>query len=387
MKKDIVVHSTHRSMVLWAIVLGFVLFLALAGVVRIDQVTRGTGTVISSSRVQVIQSVDGGVLESLAVREGDRVSKGQVIATLNQTRLAAAVKELDSKLAALRAQALRLRSEIRGSERLNFPEDVANGFPEQVQVQRALFVQRRHSIKEELRTLSNAVRLATEDAHLVHQLAKTGDVSQSEVIRVDRALNEAEAQLNNRKNKYFQDAQSELAKAEDDIGQVQEQLTQRVRQLEDSVFKASVSGIVKNVRVTTLGGVLKSGEELMQIVPIDDELITEVKIKPADIAQIKPGLSAQIRFDSFDYTIFGAASATVSYVSADTLREDSKNGEVTYYRVHLKAGVPVTTHAGRTLEILPGMTTQVDIRTGDRSLLSYLLKPIRKTLAESMGER
>lgn len=387
MKTDYSASAHGRSLILWTIVVGFFLFIAVASVVQIDQVTRGMGTVISSSRVQIIQSVDGGVLESLPVKEGDRVSKGQILATLNQTRVTSAVKELDSKLSGLRAQAIRLRAEITGARQLNFPANIATGFPEQVRVQRSLFTQRLESIGEELRTLSEAVRLAKADARLVHQLAQTGDVSQSELIRVDRAVNEAEAQLNNRKNKYLQDAQSELAKAEDDIGQIQEQRIQRAQQLEDSVFRAVVPGIIKNVRVTTLGGVLKGGEELMQIVPLDDELIVEVKIKPSDIAQIKSGLSTHIRFDPFDYTIYGAASGSVAYVSADTLREDTKNGEQTYYRVHVKTPTPVKTQSGRTLEILPGMTAQVDIRTGERSLLSYLLKPIRKTFAESMGER
>jgi len=387
MKTDFSFSGSGRSLILWTIIGGFFLFLAMASVVQIDQVTRGMGTVISSSRVQIIQSVDGGVLETLPVKEGDHVTKGQVLATLNQTRVAAAVKELDSKLAGLRAQAIRLRAEITDSRQLSFPSEITTGFPEQVRVQQSLFRQRLQSISEELRTLSEAARLARADARLVHQLAQTGDVSQSELIRVDRAVNEAEAQLNNRKNKYLQDAQAELAKAEDDIGQIQEQRTQRAQQLEDSVFRASVSGIIKNVRVTTLGGVLKGGEELMQIVPLDDELIVEVKIKPADIAQIRSGLSAHIRFDPFDYTIYGAASGAVAYVSADTLREDTKNGEQTYYRVHVKTPMPVKTQSGHKLEILPGMTAQVDIRTGERSLLNYLLKPIRKTLSESMGER
>lgn len=387
MKLDFDDSSKGRSLVLWTIVGGFFLFLVLASLVRIDQVSRGMGTVISSSRVQIIQSVDGGVLDTLPVKEGDHVRKGQVLATLNKTRVAAAVKELDSKLAALRAQAIRLRSEITGSSRPAFPSDMVSNFPEQVRVQQSLFLQRRQSISEELRTLSESVRLSREDARLVHALANTGDVSRSELIRADRAVNDAEAQLNNRKNKYLQDAQAELAKAEDDIGQIHEQRTQRAQQLGDSVFRASVAGIIKNVRVTTLGGVMKGGEELMQIVPVDDELIVEVKIKPSDIAQIKSGLSAHIRFDSFDYTVYGAVDGKVSYVSADTLREDTKSGEQTYYRVHVKTQMMVQSLSGRVLEILPGMTAQVDIRTGERSLLNYLLKPIRKTLSESLGER
>ncbi|WP_243688712.1 HlyD family type I secretion periplasmic adaptor subunit [Geotalea toluenoxydans] len=354
---------------------------------RIDQSARGAGTVIATSRVQVIQAVDGGVLKSLKVREGDSVKQGQVLAALDQTRFAAQVMELDSRLAALHGQAARLRAEVAGASEIGFPSNLRR-FPELLNVQKALFTQKRQSLDEELRTLGVAVRLAREDARLVAELAKTGDVSRSEVIKAERALNDAEAQLINRKNKYYQDARAELAKTEDDIGQNEQVRTPRAQQLADSVMRSPVSGIVKNVRVTTQGGVLRAGEELLQIVPLDDVLIVEAKIRPSDIALVKPDLKATIRFDAFDYTMYGSVDGTVSYVSADTIKEEGKTGELTYYRVHVATSAkPVKTTTGRTLEILPGMTAQVDIRTGDRTVLDYLLKPLRKTLTESMGER
>lgn len=376
-----------RSMLLWTFVAAFILFFAWAYHYQIDQTTRGVGSVISSSRVQVIQAVDGGVLHALKVKEGDRVRRGQVVALLDQTRFGASVRELDARLAAMMAQGARLRAEVLGSPTVKFPPEVL-GFPDLVKVQQALFDQKRQSLREELRTLEVAVKLAREDAHLVAQLAKTGDVSRSEVIRSERALNDAEAQLINRKNKYYQEASAELAKVEDEINQNEQVRTQRNQQLSDSVMRTPVDGIVKNVRVTTQGGVLRAGDELMQIVPLDDKLIVETKVKPADIAQIRVGLPAAIRFDAFDYTIYGAVGGTVTYVSADTIKEESKAGEQTYYRVHVETtGNPVRTRTGKQLDIMPGMTAQVDIRTGNRTVLEYLLKPLRKTMTESMGER
>lgn len=378
--------GTH-SLVLWVLLAALVALFAWAAIYRVDQIIRGMGAVISSSRVQVIQVVDGGVLKSLKVKECDQVRQGEVIALLDQTRFGASVMELDARLAALKAQSARLRAEVLGAPGISFPPEVLQ-FPDLVKVQQALFTQRRQSLNEELRTLEVAVRLAREDAQIVAQLAKSGDVSRSEVIRSERALNEAEAQLINRRNKYFQDAQVELAKVEDDINQNEQIRTQRNQQLTDSVIKTPVDGIVKNVRVTTLGGVMRAGDELMQIVPLDDKLIIEAKVRPADIAQVRPGLPAAIRFDAFDYTIYGAVDGTVTYVSADTLKEETRTGEQTYYRVHVEtAGNPVMTRIGHELDILPGMTAQVDIRTGDRTVLEYLLKPLRKTISESMGER
>ncbi|AAZ24906.1 MULTISPECIES: HlyD family efflux transporter periplasmic adaptor subunit [Colwellia] len=377
----------NYSLVLWGILIGLVVFVLWASNFRLDQVARGTGEVIASSRVQIIQSVDGGVISNLYVKEGDSVTKGQVIATLDTTRIGAAVKEVDARLSALRAKATRLRAEILGNKTLVFADDLLR-FPEQIKVERALFEQKSTTLAEELKALKKGVDLAREESELIKKLSASGDVNRTEVIRAARSLNDSEAKLLNRKNTYLEDAGAELAKAEDEIAQNVQVLTQRKQQLEDSIFKALLPGIVKNVRVTTIGGVLRAGEELMQIIPVGDELILEAKISPADIAQVRKGLNATIRFDPFDYTIYGGVIGEVVYVSADTLKEEKGQGEEIYYRVHVSTKTnPVTTTSGKVLDILPGMTAQIDIKTSDRTVLNYLLKPLRKTLAESFGER
>lgn len=375
------------SMVVWCIAGGLLVAVAWAWVFKIEEATRATGSVIASNRVQVIQSVDGGILEALNVREGDQVQVGQVIATLNQTRFSAAVQELEAKIAGLKAQSARLRAEIMGVEVVNFEPDVYR-FPEILAVQRALFLQKRRAIAEELRTLTVAANLADEELELFLALDAQGDVSRADVLRAKRALNDAQAQLANRRNKYLQDAQAELAKAEDDLAQVLQVHAQRERVLEDSMFRANMAGTVKNVRVTTIGGVLRAGEELLQIVPADDTLIVEAKVRPSDIALVRTGLPATIRFDAYDYTLFGSVDGNVTHVSADTIKEDTRAGEQTFYRVHVKVtNQPVTTRTGHALDIMPGMTAQVDIRTGERSVLHYLLKPIRRTMSDSFLER
>lgn len=380
-------HRRNYSPALWSLLVGMIAFTAWAAVFRINQVARASGEVIASSRVQIIQAVDGGVLASLNVREGDDVQSGQVLAQLDQVRIGAGVKEIEARLSALQAKAARLRAEVTESPQLTFPEQVLR-FPELVSLESALFDQRRLGLTEELRTLQVAVDLAREERDLVENLSNSGDANRSEVIRAARALNDAEAQLVNRKNRYLEEASVELTKAEDEIAQNLQILTQREQQLQDSVFTALLPGIVKNVRVTTVGGVLRAGEELMQIIPIGDELIVEVKVSPTDIANVRPGLEAAVRFDPFDYTIFGAVTGEVVYVSADTLKEETARGEEIYYRAHISTRTnPVVTTSGRELDILPGMTAQVDIRTGDRTVLDYLLKPLRKTTSEAFGER
>lgn len=363
-------------------------FVVWASLFRIDEVARASGEVIASSRVQVIQSVDGGVLEQMLVKEGDRVEAGQVLARLEQTRFGASVGEVDARLFALKARATRLRAEVTGVTALAFERDLQQRAPETAAVEAALFKQRRIGLDEELRTLRVAVELAQKELQLVEKLRADGDASGSELLRVQRGLNEAEARLVNRQNKFLEDARLELAKVEDEIAQSEQTLTRRKQEQSDSVFTAAVPGIVKNIRVTTVGGVLRAGEELMQIVPVDDELIVEAKVSTADISRVVPGLDATIRFDTFDYTLFGGVKGKVAYVSADSLKEETSRGTDTYYRVRIvPSGHPVRTTTGRTLEILPGMTAAVDIRTGERSVMDYLLKPLRRTVSESFGER
>lgn len=381
----------HRSKLGWVsglLLLGLVAFVAWAMHFRIDEVARAHGEVIASSRVQVIQAVDGGVLSQLQVREGDRVNAGDVLARLDLTRISAVVGETEARLFALQAKAARLRAEVTGSAQPKFPQAPAAGLQEQVTVEQALFTQRKQGLSEELRTLQVALDLARKKLDLVEALKAGGDASGSEVLAARNASNDAEARLIARENKFFEEARSDLTRTEGEMAQLAQTLTRHQQERKDTVFTANMPGIVKNIRMTTVGGVLRAGDEMMQIVPVEDDLIIEAKVSPADIARVRTGLQANLRLDPFDYTIFGSVPGEVVYVSADTLKERTGRGDEIYYRVHVKpVGNPVVTNVGKTVEMVPGMTAQVDIRTGDRTVIDYLLKPLRKTLMESLGER
>lgn len=380
-------HEKSYSVILYAILGALVVFVVWGSYYRIDQTARATGEVIAASGVQIVQSVDGGVLSEINVREGDIVEPGQILARLDQTRFGASFKEIEARLAALTAKATRLRAEVTQADELVFPQGIED-YKSATQVERALFRQRRQGLAEELNVLRSAVSLAREEVELVRELSRSGDVNRSEVIRTQQALNNAEERLIVRKNAFFEEASTELTRVEDSLAQNEQVLTQRREQLDASVFRAMVPGIVKDVKVSTIGGVLRAGEELMQIVPTGDDLIVESKVKPSDIATVRPGLATTIRFDPFDYTIFGGVKGVVTYVSPDTLKEQGSGKEEIYYLAHvIPESHPVTTTTGKELEILPGMTAQVDIRTGDRTVMDYLLKPIRKVLSESMSER
>lgn len=380
-------HNSHRGRWVYLALAGVIAFVAWASLFTIDEVARAQGEVITRSRVQVIQSVDGGVLMELLANEGDRVSPGQVLARLDPTHFAATVAEAEARLHALRAKATRLRAEVVGSETLQLDPEIVAHAPDIAEVEIALFEQRRDALQEELRIQGDAVAISRRELDLVKDLSRRGDASGSEMLRAERSLNEAEASLARRRNQFYEEARQELTRMEDEIAQNDQLLIRRRQEQESSVFVARMAGVVKNIRVTTVGGVLRAGEELMQIVPVDDDLLIEAKVAPADIARIQAGLPATIRFDPFDYTIHGSVAGVVTYVSADTLKEETARGIEIYYRVRIApAAVPVTTTTGRQLEITPGMTAQLDIRTGERSLMSYLLKPIRKTLTSALRE-
>ena len=377
------------SVLVWSLAIALATLVAWAHYAVMDESTRASGTVIASSRVQVIQSVDGGVLEELRVREGDRVRKGDVLAVFDETRTRASVQETQAKLASQRATMARLEAELSGTQPHFAPE--LERFPEVVRVERALYAERRRALETELQALADVARLAHDELSMVERLVASGDASQVELLRARRAVTEAESALANRRNKYVQDVSTELAKVREEYEQVEQQLAQKRRLLADAVVSSPASGIIKNVKFTTLGGVLRAGDELLQVVPVDDQMIVEAKVAPRDIALIRPGLKATIKFDAYDYTIFGIVDGEVTYVSADTMRDESQRADsaaATYYRVHVRTTTSGhVTRTGRAIEVLPGMTAQVDIRTGQRTLLTYLLKPVTKTLAEAFTER
>jgi adhesin transport system membrane fusion protein len=383
------VSSRVPSILVWSVIVVVAALVAWAHHSLIDESTRASGTVIASSRVQVIQSVDGGVLEQLRVREGDRVRKGDVLAVFDETRTRASLQETEAKRTSQRATLARLEAELGEAEPQFAPE--LKRFPAMVQLQQSLYRDRRKALAAELQALADVARLARDELGMVARLVASGDASQVELLRARRAATEAEGALANRRNKYIQDVSTELAKVREDYEQVEQQATQKRQQLANSVISSPMSGIVKNVKFTTLGGVLRGGDELLQVVPVDDQMIVEAKVLPRDIALIRPGLKATVKFDAYDYTVFGIVDGEVTYVSADTMRDDSQKADssaATYYRVHIRTTAPgPLTRTGRQIEVLPGMTAQVDIRTGQRTLLTYLLKPVTKTLTEAFKER
>jgi membrane fusion protein, adhesin transport system len=371
---------------LLSVSLGIAILVVWAAFSEIDQTTRVFGSVIASSHSQNVQTTDGGVLDQLMVKEGTKVERGELIAVLDQTRLRAAYQESEAKQAALKAQIARLRSEVMGLP-LVFPSEL-NSYPQLLSYEKLLFQKRQYAIHQEVAALNEMLKLAQEELTLNEPYLSTGDVAKTDILRLKRQVVDLKTQISTKQNKYFQDSQADLAKAQQELNALDQNIVQKKDTLEHTKIYAPMSGTVKNVKFTTIGAVLKPADELLQIVPSGNDLIIEVKIKPQDIAHVKIGDPAIVKIDAYDYTIYGALTGKLSYLSPDTFDENLKQNEQPYY----KAQVITTEHTlnsvkGEKIEIQPGMTATVELIAGRNTVLKYLLKPVVKTLSESMNER
>lgn len=371
---------------LWLVMMVVGSFFGWAQWATIDQITRAPGEVIASSKTQVVQSQEGGILATLSVREGDRVKRGDVVAVLEKTQAESAYLESKAQKAGLLAAIARLRAEVLGID-LQF-DPILDAYPAFVANQRALFQKRQSALVEEVQSLRTMERLIEAELELNVPLVSSGDVSKADILRLNRQLAEVKANRTKLSNEYFRDSQAELNKLEEELASVEQQINQRADKLEQTTLTAPVNGIVKNISVTTRGGVIRPGEEVMQIVPVDDRLIVEAKVTPTDIAFVQRDLPATVKIDAYDYTVYGDLEGRLTYISADTLREQTRSDQEPYYRIQVETdGRRFSGSLNKELEILPGMTAMVEIKTGSNTVLSYITKPLIKTLAESMGER
>ena len=366
---------------------GLLAFITWAATFEIDQGVRASGQVISSAHTQIIQAVDGGVLSELRVVEGQQVKVGEVLAVLEKNRAEAGFEESRDRVASLTIAMTRARAEASLHAPVFGPE--FKTYPEFVSAQQALYAQRKRTLDEDLQAANQGLSMAREELHMTEALLKDGDVSQLEALRARRQVTELEGRIAASRNKYRQDASSEAAKIEEDLASVNSKLAERKNILEHTELSAPVAGVVKYLKVTTIGGVLRGGDELMQIAPTDDDLIIEAKVNPSDVGQLSQGLPVSVKVDAFDYSVYGMLSGDLVYISPDTLSETGQSGQTqTYYRakIHLPRRQPHNPKA-RDIVVKPGMTVSIDIRTGTRSVLNYLAKPVFKAFGGALIER
>ena len=377
----------QSSLIIFGIIAFFVLAVSWSLWAELDQVSRAPGQVIPTGRIQVIQTTDGGQIDKIYVREGDVVKAGQILVQLDQVKQRASVSEAEGKVASLMSTMARINAEL-FDRPLSFPNEV-RAWPEFISNQTMLYSKRRQALNDQISALQEMRGLLRQELDMNMPLLKQGDVAKADILRMQRGVSDIESQLVNVRNRYLQDLQAEYTKTEEDLVTAREVLNSRRDALKDMQIRAPVDGIVQNVRLTTLGGVLRPSDEVLSIVPTGDELIVEAKMSPADIANVRVGQSASVKFDAYDASIYGSAIGEVIYVSADTITEQKPSGESKYYRVHIAVDTsPMKPHLkNEKIEIQPGMTATSEIQTGKNTVWKYLTKPINKTFSEAMTER
>ena len=354
---------------------------------EIDVIVRAPAQVIVSSHNQIIQSADGGTIKDIFVKEGDHVKNGQTLIIFEQVKPEASYLESMAKTAAQKAAIARLHAEILGGEP-KFPEEL-NRYPEIIANHKALFRKRQLAIKSDIASLKESRELAKNELDMNLPLLKTGDVSKADILRLQRQVVEIDSKITTIRNKYFQDCQTDLSKNQEDLETNRQVLALRKEQFVNTVIKAPMDGVVRNVRITTRGGVAKQGEEIMQIVPVDDDLVIEAKVQTADVAFIRPGLPVSVKMDAYDYSIYGSLSGDITYISSDALYDENRSvNDKPFYKVQVKVtGKNYIGNAAEKIKIQPGMTANVEIKTASHTVWNYMTKPITKTIAESLGER
>ena len=367
------------------LLLTLLLFSVWASWFSIDQIVRANGQFISQERTQLIQVADGGVLRSLQVSEGEKVRKGQVLASLESERAAAGVEEIQNRIAGLEIARQRATAEADG-EALDLKKYQAR-HADLVQAQRSLYTQNMLGLEKDTRALQEQIRLAREEYDLTNRLFKDGNISRVELMRTERALVDAEMRLDSAREKFKAEARKEVARCEDEITSQRSKLQDRQSVFDHTNITAPTDGIVKYLRINTIGGVLRPGEELMQISPTGGSYIVEAKINPADIGQLHIGQSATLRLDAFDYSIYGGLQGRLEYLSSDTLSETGADGRnQVYYRAKLSVEDPVDGRI-RMNDIKPGMNVTIDLLAGSRSVLHYIAKPIAKAFSGALGQK
>ncbi|WP_374659965.1 HlyD family type I secretion periplasmic adaptor subunit [Inhella sp.] len=372
----------------WALylMLAFVVcFVAWAAWADVDEITRAEGRIVPDGRDQVIASLEPGLLGELMVREGQQVAKGQALVRLDPTRMEAAQNEGELKRFSLTATAARLRAEANSSP-LRFPDELKDAKALKAAETEA-FDSRRRLLEDSLAGLSRSQSLVQRELDMARRMSAQGLMSDVEVMRLTRQVSELQQQRTERVNRFRQEAASELVKVQNDLAMLQEQLVVREDQLQRTVLTSPVDGVVKSIKINTLGGVVSSGAAIMEIAPMGGRLLVEARVKPRDVGFVVVGQKAEVKLAGYDYNVYGGLTGRVEFISPDAFGDTEKGGDFTYYRTLVVSEKnTLKPRQGQPLPLIPGMAASVDIKTGQRSVLSYLLRPMLKS-REALRER
>jgi adhesin transport system membrane fusion protein len=418
--------SLSSHILLATITLFFVVFVVWANFATLDEVTRGDGKVIPSSEVQMIQHQEGGIVDEFLVKEGDEVSAGQVIMKLSDVGATSDLGANQKRYLGLKAKSQRLQAEAEGLEKPVFTDDVTQGASESVQEELNTFkanannlssqlsvltqqqTQREQEVKElntRISDLRAVIRLQKEERDTIAPLVDRGSAPKLELLQLERGLKERQTELNSlltslpRTEAAVQEAegrmeelrsaskaeaQAELSTTLIEMNTIKETLSALRDRQKRTELRSPVDGFIKDIKINTIGGVIQPGADVMEIVPKDDQLLIEARIRPSDIAFLYPGQAAVVKITAYDYSIYGGLDGELVDISADSITNEE--GE-SFYRVRIRTPQTSIKRKGEVLPIIPGMVASIDVLTGEKTVMEYLLKPFIKTLDEAMHER
>jgi adhesin transport system membrane fusion protein len=370
----------------------------------LDEVKRGNGRVVPSRQMQVVQSLEGGIVLDIFVQEGAIVEADQPLMRIDDTTFSSQFGEIRERRAAMAARVARLEAEAQGRDRLVFPNDLVEEAPKVVAAERSVFETRARRVAQEVDVLTQqqtkiteTLQLASRELELTRRLHTQKVVPEIELLRIERQVSEMRGQLAEVQSRivttratFRAQADEDLAKSRGDLAVLDENIKSAQDKVRRTELKSPVRGIVNKVNLTTIGAVVQPGGSLMEIVPLDDTLLVEGRIRPQDIAFIRPGQEAVVKITAYDSSVYGSLKGKVERISADTIVDEkgdkNERGE-TYYRVMVRTD---KNHLGTTeqpLPIIPGMVATVEILTGAKSVLDYMIKPARMLRDEALRER
>lgn len=367
-----------------------VVFIIWAYFSPLEEVAQGQGRIIPSSREQIVQSLDPGTIQQMLVKEGDTVEKGQILLKLDDTRSSAILRESKAKVENLEAMVARLQAEAYNTK-LTFPEHISDELKKR---EEAAYGSRRRAMEEQVSGLQKSKAALDQQIAITTPMVKRGVMSQVELLRMQRDSHDLSVQITERQNRYTTDASNELVKTEAELAQAKENMAMRADPVERSQIRAPMKGIVKNIRINTIGGVVSAGQDILEIVPIEDNLLVEAYIRPNDVAFIRPGLPAVVKLTAYDYAIYGGLEGKVTLISPDTLSDEKRNASElklnmnnVYYRILVQtSGSNLVDKNGNEMPIIPGMVATVDVKTGEKTVFQYLIKPITR-MKQALRER
>ena len=375
----------------WATGLTLVLALVWAALFELDEITRGQGKVIPSSREQVIQSLDSGVLNELFVREGSVVEKDQVLLRIDDARSGAVFREAQEKLLSLTALAARLKAEAYGKT-LVFPPEL-NDHPDLMQQELQAFNARKRSLTQSLNALYTSLSAVNRELTITEPMVRQGVMSEVELLRLKRQQSDLMGQRAERQNRYLTDANNELTRVASELSQTKENASALEDAFRRTTIRSPMKGIVKNVQITTVGGVVQAGQPILEIVPTEDEMLVEAYVKPSEVAFLKVGQAAVVKLTAYDFNKYGGLEGIVEHLSPDTLRDEKQKKpgnpvelEEGFYRIMVRVKEPSDLRNGLLLTPSPGMTASVEIRTGSKTVLEYIFRPLQN-VTQALHER